>query len=615
MRRNACAHRAPTKVGAKSVAIRYIPGVLRRYRVILFILLGAAVVFLIGLDVSPLIDRDEPRYAQASKQMVEGGNWIVPYYLDEERLKKPIFIYWCQAASMKVFGPTTFAARLPSAIAFLTTMALLAWTFGREVGLKRTTWALFILSTCVLSLWAAKTTLTDAVLLVWIMTAQLCVYAIWRGRATRGLMIVLGLAIGFATLTKGPVVLMFMGMTAIALGLLGFTVRTRKPELRGFEVVLTPSPGTPGEGGGEGREVLELDQHKTLTPTLSPGTGRGSHSLRTGLINLAIVVGCALVILLPWAIALEAWQRGTLWRMFSTEVVARGTTAQENHSGPPGFYLVTLFVMWFPWALMLPATAVYAWKRRREPHVRFAIAAVLGPWLFLEVYKTKLPHYLLPCYPFLALLTAEMLLAAARGRIADLTTWFYLKSTKVLAVLLIFLAVGSVVLPPMFFGAESWKFYVAGMLLIGAYAVTGLAAAREFSALRPLRGALVLGVGTWLICAISWGLYFPNASYLNVSRNAADSLRANGATGDIRMVGYKEGSLAFYQGGTIREQSDESFLQTTPRSSWPAWMVIDNQLWREQPLEVRDRWEIISEHRGFNFAEFEPCYVLVLRKR
>jgi 4-amino-4-deoxy-L-arabinose transferase-like glycosyltransferase len=579
------------------LAFRYIPAVMRRYRYILLVLLGAAVVFLIGLHATPLIDRDEPRYAQASKQMLESGNWIVPYYLDDERLKKPIFIYWCQALSMRVLGPSTLAARLPSVIAFLIAMLLLAWAFTREVGLKRTAWTLFILSTCVLSLWAAKTTLTDAVLLVWITIAQLCLYQMWRGRTTNGLMVVLGIAIGLATLTKGPVVLMFMGMTVVALGALRLTIRQR---IASVEVPVEPAPDAPSKE--EARQARR-------------SSGERFPMAATIAIRLAIVVGCALVVLLPWATALERWQSGTLWRMFHDEVVVRGKSAQEGHSGPPGYYLVTVFLAWFPWALMLPATAVYAWKRRREPHVRFALAAIIGPWLFLEIYKTKLMHYLLPAYPFLSLLTAEMLLAAARRHIPDLSSWFYLTTNKVMAVLLIMLGVGALVMPPIFFGAESGMFYVAGVLLVIAYALTGLGAAREFLALRPARGALVLGLGTWLICAVSWGLYFPNASYLNISRNVADSLRASGASGEIRMVGYKEGSLAFYQGGTIREQSDESFLTTTPRSNWPAWLVVTKTFWDAQSIDVKDRWDLISEHRGFNIAEGEPYYVMVMRKR
>ncbi|MFT3788906.1 MAG: glycosyltransferase family 39 protein [Tepidisphaeraceae bacterium] len=602
----------------------------RRLLPIVLILLGAAAVYWAGIGSTPLIDRDEPRYAQTSKQMLESGNWVVPYFLDTLRLKKPIFIYWCQAGSMKLLGPTVFAARLPSVIAFILTLAMLAVVGTRFVGVRRATWALFMLATCVLSLWAAKTCLTDAVLLVWMTIALLCLAAILRVRTGWGVMMLLGLSIGFAFLTKGPVVLMFLGMTGVVYWLLGKTIRVRanapvgvtpeedaeyqaelaEAEQRAAALNATPSPGTPGEGGGEGRAPAT---DPPLIPTLSRHTGRG----RQAIINTAIVLACALVVLAPWAIALELRRPGSLLEMLSKEVVDRGTTAQENHTGPPGFYLVTLLLMWFPWILLLPATLLHAWKRRRRFEVRFALAAIIGPWIFLEIYKTKLPHYLLPSYPFLALLTADLLLAAIRGRVGDLTGRAFLLVTKVLAVLMGMFGVAALVVPWLIWPRQSTTYYVGASLLIVAYLLTGLLAARHFSRLEPKRAALVLGLGTWAICGLSWTLYFPNASFLNLSSRIADVLKREGATskGDVLMVDYKEGSLAFYQGGTIREQNDEGFMTLTPPSTWPKWLVTTRTHFEDQRMSVRDRWETVDELRGFNVAEAKLYDVLVLRKK
>src|SRR5205085_474742 len=93
--------------------------------------LAAAALYLVGNGSVPLWDRDEPRYAQTSKQMLETGDWVMPRLLDEPRLAKPAFIYWCQAASMKLFGATDWAARLPSVVAALLTLAVLAFCLTR----------------------------------------------------------------------------------------------------------------------------------------------------------------------------------------------------------------------------------------------------------------------------------------------------------------------------------------------------------------------------------------------------------------------------------------------------------------------------------------------------
>src|SRR3954468_21821603 len=100
----------------------------------LLVIGAAAILYFIGAQSVSLWDRDEAWYAQTSKQMVESGDWVVPRFLDSPRYAKPVFIYWCQAASMKLFGPSELAARLPSALAMLGTISVLAIVLGRAVG-------------------------------------------------------------------------------------------------------------------------------------------------------------------------------------------------------------------------------------------------------------------------------------------------------------------------------------------------------------------------------------------------------------------------------------------------------------------------------------------------
>src|SRR5438309_882332 len=86
----------------------------------------------------PLIDRDEPRFAEASREMIERGDYIVPRFNNQLRLDKPPLAYWAQVASYKVFGENDFAARFPSAVAAaLVALSILAWgkrMAGNEVG-------------------------------------------------------------------------------------------------------------------------------------------------------------------------------------------------------------------------------------------------------------------------------------------------------------------------------------------------------------------------------------------------------------------------------------------------------------------------------------------------
>src|SRR2546423_4951536 len=119
---------------------------MRRHAVVrlkIFLLICfAAAVYLLGNGRVALWDRDEPRYAQTSRQMLRSGDWVVPRLLDEVRTAKPIFIYWCQASAMKVFGDdveqgsqrTGFAARFPSAVAMMLTLIALGAVLYRAIG-------------------------------------------------------------------------------------------------------------------------------------------------------------------------------------------------------------------------------------------------------------------------------------------------------------------------------------------------------------------------------------------------------------------------------------------------------------------------------------------------
>src|SRR5450432_3532460 len=99
---------------------------------ILTILLAAG-VYLVGNGTVSLWDRDEPRYAQTSRQMLRSGDWVVPKFLDEPREKKPVFIYWCQATAMKIFGDNAFAARFPSSLFVTLTLIALATVLSKSV--------------------------------------------------------------------------------------------------------------------------------------------------------------------------------------------------------------------------------------------------------------------------------------------------------------------------------------------------------------------------------------------------------------------------------------------------------------------------------------------------
>lgn len=533
-----------------------------RYRLLIVVLLALAlVVYLLGNGLMPLVDRDEPRYAQASKQMLESGDWITPRYLDALRLKKPVFIYWLQATSMKVFGATDFAARLPSVIASVLTLLMFALAWPRIVGRRRALWSVFIFATMLMPAYLAKVCMTDAVLHLFIAAAMLCLYWICAGWSTWRTFVPLGVALGGSLLTKGPPAFLFLGSTLLALWLLGFTTR-----------------GQP--------DVSARANDTKWTPILL-----GS------IVALFIAVGLCV----PWILKLEAAYPGALSRMFFDEVVKRGAEAQEGHSGPPGFYFVTFWGTAFPWCLFWPAAFWHAWKRRHTFWVRFCLAAILGPWVCLEIYRTKLPHYWLPSYPFFALLIADALVRALRGEIRDFGDKPFLIASAFTAVIVSAVGASFLWLPRLGDVATGISPLAAIVICFGivsaAWGVFFLLRRGELQ-----RAAVAMGLSLWTILVFAWTVLAPATPSLNLTKRVASELKALGATERIRMIDFKEPSLAFYQGGTIREQS-EQVLPDPSAPDAPDWIVISDEIHRTQSASLREAYPIIRSFRGINVAD------------
>jgi hypothetical protein len=113
-----------------------------------------------------------------------------------------------------------------------------------------------------------------------------------------------------------------------------------------------------------------------------------------------------------------------------------------------------------------------------------------------------------------------------------------------------------------------------------------------------------MGIGFLVFVAALMGVYLPRADFLRISPRVAQILKDHGATvpGQVIMIDYKEPSLAFYQGGTIREQRLNRFLVETPPQDWPRWIVLTDRIWRDTPAEIQAQWDILGSVRGINYA-------------
>lgn len=535
------------------------------------ILSAAAVVYLLGNSSVQLWDRDEPRYAQTSRQMLASGDWVVPRFLDTVRTAKPVLIYWCQASAMAVFGDNAFAARFPSVVAMIATLALLALAIWREAGANRAMWTIFVFASCGLAIASAKMSLTDSVLLLFVTIGQLCIYRLWRYGMCPWTVILLGVSIGFAGLTKGPVAIGVHLVTMLALWVMGR--RSSGPVMSKYETSHFP-------------------------------------------IIAGVVIAVAFVVVFPWLYMIQNRAPGFLTTSISHDVIDRARSGHEGHTWPPGYYTLAVWGTFFPWSLLIPAALVNAWRQRHLPTTRFAVAAFVGPWIMFELIAGKLPHYVLPTYPALAYLVADMLLRASRGAFRDL----YQRDFRIVAWGWAAIVVG--------LGAFAWgmlivaKQYDVGSMIVATLIwviaiATGVGTALRFWHGRVLAAGRAMGLGMMLLIAVTYSQFLPRYQPLRLSMRIAEVMRQVGAQKGERgyMIDYKEPSLAFHQGGGLLEQRDNTYLNDTPPREWPKWVVLTDRVWQGVREDVKRHWAVVGEVEGLAYNEGGRSKILIICRR
>lgn len=197
--------------------------------ILLILCLG---LFFSGLGGYLLIDVDEPRYAEAAREMLVSGDWITPYYNYELRFDKPVFIYWLIAFSYKIYGINEFAARFPSAVSALLTVLFVYFTGKKFISNSFGFIAGVIMATSLEFIAISRMAMTDMVLSFFIIVTLLCGF--WASNSIekykKNLFWYFAYAFsGFAILTKGPVGFV---LPAIILGIYLILIGQLKQNLR-----------------------------------------------------------------------------------------------------------------------------------------------------------------------------------------------------------------------------------------------------------------------------------------------------------------------------------------------------------------------------------------------
>ena len=335
--------------------------------------LALAVLVLIGHGFvatrSTLFDRDEPRFATATVEMVDSGQYLYPTFNGELRPDKPIMIYWLMSVPVRLFGPTELAVRFPSVLATACSCLLLYLIgkrlFSRRVGL----WAIAVMVSTPLMLMIGTAATADGVLLA-TTTAAFVALALWVSQVVSPWQtVLLSIALGAALLTKGPVGLAVPLLAALAIAWFG-------------------------RRGGV------------------PAGGR----FWLGLV-VAVIVGTG--IFLAWAIPANIATKGQFAEQgLGRHVLTRMFQPLEGHGGgffvTLPFYFVVVLVGFFPWTLHLPAglSAALGGRLGGARGRAFLLGWIVPTFVLMSLLATKLPHYILGIWPALGLVVAATLDAA-----------------------------------------------------------------------------------------------------------------------------------------------------------------------------------------------------------
>ena len=342
-----------------------------------------------GTWIVPLIDRDEPRFAEASREMMERADYVVPYFNNAFRFDKPPLTYWAQTASYRIFGTNDFAARFPSCLAAaLTALLLFAW--GRRISGDRVGWwAAIIFSLSLQTVEHAKAAVADMWLVLFVTLAHWAGYELLRDVLNVG-------EEKFSTLLRQGsgrqagnedhqsarwfwwwIFYLSLALAFLAKGPIGWT------------------------------PLLTI----AATSIFVRGAGMAH--------RFAFVRGIILVLALVclWGVPALRETHGQFFRIgIGRHVLGRSVSAMGGHGAQSvgtyllliPFYFVTVFFSFFPWSIKLP----WLTKRLRENRDRTDVYLLCGTAIVFGIFTlvtTRLLHYTLPAFPLLALLLARAL--------------------------------------------------------------------------------------------------------------------------------------------------------------------------------------------------------------
>jgi 4-amino-4-deoxy-L-arabinose transferase-like glycosyltransferase len=317
----------------------------------LLLILGfSCVFFFLNLGTYSLKEPDEGRYAEIPREMVEQGDYLVPHLNYVRYFEKPPLLYWLTAGSYKVFGVSEWSFRFPNALAALLCV-LTIFFFASRWLTKRTAIISSLLLITSFGFFALARIVTIDMLLTFLLFASLsCFYEYYRERRSVFLYLFF-VFLALAVLAKGPVAIILLGATILL--------------------------------------FLFLEKKLPFVKRL--------FSFK-GLFVFAVIAA-------PWFVLISLREKEFFYFFFIDQHFLRFLTTKHHRSGPIYYFLPVLFGGLFPWSVFIPRAVLRFW---RLPEMRLFLLWSLVVFVFFSVSGSKLPPYILPVFPAMAVVLGTL---------------------------------------------------------------------------------------------------------------------------------------------------------------------------------------------------------------
>lgn len=359
------------------------------------IVIFSLALLLAGNWIMPLTDRDEVRFAEASREMIQRGDYIVPWFNGDYRFDKPILIYWCQSSSYRIFGENDFAARLPSVL-FTTGTALLLVRWGRKIADSRTGFfagAMFV--ACLHVAMIGRVATADMAMVFFFTLSVLSGWELTRPvqphRVRWWWIFYVTLALGF--LAKGPEA--YFPLVGIILGRMfrkNDFYLPALPTLIGFFVLsvgLMGLWGVPALMQTHGKYLdIGIGEH-VIHRSVGVNDSHGLKGFGGFLATLPVYFLTFIISFLPFSMrkteGFEAWwtkpkQKNWFWYLLARLI------------------RILVFISYVP-------IKIWRWwpQRNRDSIGWYLLMQAAIVFVVFSLVRTKLPHYTMPAFPCIAL--------------------------------------------------------------------------------------------------------------------------------------------------------------------------------------------------------------------